>query len=182
MNEYREKIPNPVSDLKTVPNMLEVGTVYSFNVNPNDNHQCLGEYKIKKSRFARVHKYFRKLFQSFNWEYELYPEISTPKDGKRIPRVHYHGFVCFKDIEQLMEWYDHIHVHLKRVSMFEMDSWDGKQKYRDYCQKNGVLMRQICEATNLTYLAKSIYIGKYMIKYIKLQETLEQSRSSSSDC
>lgn len=180
MNEYREKNPTPVGDLKTVPNMLEIGVVYSFNVNPNDAHQCLNEYKVKKSRFIRVHKYFRKVFQSFNWEYELYPEISTPMDGKRIPRVHYHGLVCFKDIDQILEWYDTIHIELKKMSMFEMDSWDAKEKYLNYCKKNQILMEKICEAKNITYRTRSLNMGKCVMNYIK-QRTQEQPCSSSSN-
>lgn len=180
MSDYKEKKNPSDVDLKTAPNMLEVNVVYSFNLNPSDTHQCLGEYKTKTSRFYRVHKYFRKVFQSFNWEYELYPEISTPHDGKRIPRVHYHGFVCFRNIEQILEWYDTIHVRLKGLTMFEMDSWDGKQKYLNYCKKNHVLMEAICEHVNLTYQTKSQHMAKCMINYIK-QRKLESPDSSPSD-
>lgn len=156
--ENKKKTPT----LKLHANMLEIGTIYSITINPDQQHQFYGD----PDRFKKTHKYWSKCFQRYEWEYLLYPEISSPHDSLKLPRIHYHGLVCFRNVNQLLSWYSCIHYDLAKFSYFDMDIWDGRSTYILYSKKNEKLMSKFCKMYKMDYELESLTIKLHMQKHI----------------
>lgn len=147
--------------------MLKKDTLYSFTLNPDDQHQYYGE----ADRLHKVLKYHTKLFQRHCWEYELYPEISTPMDSKTKPRIHFHGFIAFRNTQQLLKWYEVIHYDLGKFAYFDLDTVADVDYYYKYSIKNALLMGKFADIYKMDYKGfKSICIEQLKTKYIKALE------------
>lgn len=161
-----ETPPQESKKLTPKANMLKEGTVYSFTLNPDTTRQyCHTRDDSHRDRIRKVLKYFSKLFQRCNWEYVLYPEISTPSDSTKLPRIHFHGFVCFRDLSQIIAWYSYISVDLEKCAYYNIDTWDKSEVYTLYAKKNETLMNRICEHYKVDYPLKSLRINKLIVKY-----------------
>lgn len=161
-----EKEKTPPQNLKTEPNMLEPKRIYAFTLNPDNIHQFYDSDKNGKSRLFACHRFWRKKISSYQWEYELFPEISTPMNSKSTPRIHYHGLICFRNDRAILEWYDEIHYTLSNISYFDIDTWDGRELYCLYCRKNAGLMKRLCKLANIDYEVISLRISKLKQSYI----------------
>lgn len=140
---------------KHLPNMLNINTLYSFTINPNDTHQFYDNYdKCFHNRIGKVLNYIIRVLSRTNFTYLLYPEISTPmtnkKDGRSLkPRIHVHGFIMFRTYNQLYHWYNEDFNIVDTIGYFDMDTVDDPNFYVKYAQKNLSIMSKILEVAKV---------------------------------
>lgn len=130
-------------ELKKTPksNMMQIDTLYSITINPDDCHQYYGF----PDRMDKLHKYWSKYFEKFSWRYNLYAEFSNPSNSKSFPRYHFHGLILFKSYKQLQRWYTRIQFELAKVAYFDFDTYDHTEHWKIYCRKSQDVMPLICE-------------------------------------
>lgn len=76
-----------------------VNTLYEFTINLHDDYQ----YPTDDLRVMKAKKVLKDVMELNTWNYHLRTEISERKFGKRgnITRIHFHGIIKFKTVEQL---------------------------------------------------------------------------------
>lgn len=142
-----EKKTTSVKPNNKPPDMLTINTLYSFTLNPDDKHQYYGE----PERLYKCMVFVKKLLDKQSFEYHVWPEISTPKNSLKTPRVHFHGFIKFINSMQIAKWYNQIHNQLAKVSYFDIDLANDPEIYHQYSQKNFKLMDAICHYIGIDY-------------------------------
>lgn len=172
--DLKKKI-NPLKDSMFVP-----GRLYSITINPEDTHQY---YRSDKNRIEQSIRYYKKKFQQYNWEYVLVPEISTPNNSKSLPRVHFHGIIAFRNIQQVMQWYNCIAVELSRICYYDIDILNQYDKWNEYMYKNDYIMKELLNSIDPTigYVITSLKINK-IIKHANkiLKETINKDSTNES--
>lgn len=121
-----------------------------LSINPSDKHQ----YINSPVRLKHVHIAVQQLMNKLPYGYELYPEISRPKEGKlydsNFCRVHFHGYIIFQtpgDIERF--FIEHAHILSRQTSICIKLEHD--EKWETYIQKDSVGMQQYCKLEKITY-------------------------------
>ena len=139
-----KKLPkkNPIA------NMYQKGTLYAITINPDDKHQFVDE----PDRLEKITKYWTKLLQKYSLEYNLYAEISTPKNSKSFPRYHFHGIISFRTRGHLRRWYNNTYRELSKISYFDIDTIDDILHWQTYCSKNEAIMKTIVDKYHYTSL------------------------------
>lgn len=136
------------------PNMLEINRLYSFTLNPSDEHQYIED----RQRLELVYKYVRKRFNRYSLEYSLYMEVSSPmssrKNGKpQTPRIHFHGVIMFRNSAQLLNWYSFIFNDMSKYAYFDLDICNDYNIYNAYCRKNLKTMLSLTKDVKLKSLS-----------------------------
>lgn len=138
--------PNLVNDQgnpKVTPkrNMMELNTVYQFNINPDDQSQHFGE----GHRTLMVIKTLKSHLNTLRCAYQLYPEYSVPTEGelnRGLTRLHFHGYIIFTTYAELLHWYEIGQNSLYAFSHICIGPIKDEKYRLKYCKKNKSPMRQ----------------------------------------
>lgn len=141
----------------TTPKMFQHDVVYAFTLNPKDSLQGNQDLNVleRTKKFTKIITTIRKLFDDYDVDYMLYPEISTPEPYRIInrtniiPRLHYHGYIRFTDPAL---FYCHTYIQIaKRIGIFKIKSIDDHKKWNDYIKKDRKVMKKIMHSLKLPY-------------------------------
>lgn len=139
------------------PKMYLPDTVYAFTINPKSSLQGNQELNIleRSKRYRKIIGSIKKMFDDYNIDYLLYPEISTPEPHRVlsrtdiIPRLHYHGYIRFHDPANFYLWtYCQI---VRKIGIFKMKVIDDPVKWYKYIKKDKKVMLKIMRSLELPY-------------------------------
>lgn len=147
----------PNNEPKTFgPDMLSVKTLYTFNLNPNNDHQywndedCRLRYCIRYLVNNNLYKFIN---NRTTISYTLVPEISNSHkyDNPVKNRVHFHGTILFKTIKDIKMWYYYIYNVLNKNFSVEVDTIKNKDTWFSYMYKNKDTMSMFCQMDDIAY-------------------------------
>lgn len=127
---------------------LNIGNVYTFNVNPEDKYQYFTAPKrhvTENGRLEQFEIYWRSMFDSItehNIGLYLQTELSEPITGQsknQSSRLHFHGYIEFEDIHSLKWFLLYGTVLLSRVSTYEIDTIADPDHWYGYVHKQKFL-------------------------------------------
>lgn len=116
-----------------LPSHFNDNVSLSLTINPDDNFQFTS--KVGNQRFQSVRQHvMNDLLQYVEYIecLKLYPDISfpSPLGGGRYPRIHWHGFVTFKNILNFLTKFSSC-SHF----MYDIDSIDDDKYWKAYSKK-----------------------------------------------
>ena len=149
--------------------MFTINIKYAITINPDDTHQYHDNSTLlnKSSgsvtqRLYYVNRYVNNKivlrYKELGIQFELYPEIKNCNDDKKqctIPRIHYHGYVTFINIQGLSLWYMHVYTDIKHMSLVCIKHITDEDKWCEYIFKNKKTMKLLCRYQNVKYGIKS---------------------------
>lgn len=131
---------------------IPLGKKLSFTYNPSDDHQYFG----KPGRLDSFTQYHFKLFKatlSYSCDWVLYPEYSfngtSSEMGRNGPRLHYHGYIIFKDLDDFLEL---SYTKLSLKGKFEIDTIEDESVWYTYCKKASAIMIPMCKKRKIPYI------------------------------
>lgn len=139
------------------PDMLAIKTLYTFNMNPNDDHQYFNDED------DRLRYCIRYLINNTMWKFinnrttikfVLVPEIDNSHKYSGPPkknRVHFHGTIIFKTIKDIKMWYYYIYNVLTKNFSVEVDTIENKDTWFNYMYKNKDTMQMFCQIDKIPY-------------------------------
>lgn len=146
--------------IKTPKKMLSIKTIYKMDITISD--QCLYvNYgpEIRTNRLALITKRVQKVLRFCNFRYKFYTEFSTPekiykasKAGASdiIPRVHFHGIVCFPSYKSLYSFYNVDCIRLIQLGRIEIDTIGDHTIWKDYITKDYETMKELTKLAGIT--------------------------------
>lgn len=160
------------------PDMLTINVKYAFSLNPDNCHQFTDNSTLMNKLGASVSKrlyYVNRYvsnkivypYRELGISFEIYPEIKCPSEKQnkeKTPRIHYHGYVTFTNIQGLSIWYMYVYECIRRVSSIcvkEMKTEEDEQNWSNYVFKNKGIMKPICQYQQVKYGIKT-----HKVKYI----------------
>ncbi len=144
---------------KDKPDMLKVNKLYSITINPEN--QC---YESTTGRLKRIVKRVKRHMDMLTCEYCLYYEYSTPKwNGCAIPRLHFHGFIYWRNSCQLGKFYEVDYVRLTKIGYFELDTINDAERWQKYSSKNSTLIHKFIRKLEVPYPISSLMFHKSVI-------------------
>lgn len=114
------------------PELIEVGTQYSFNFSPSDDRQFWNNV----DRIGSLKTYFTTfILKRSSMHIDAYMEIS------RNGRLHFHGTCKFLKQEHIIEFFvDHLH-YIQNNGIIEIDTISDLDKWLVYCRKSQHLIK-----------------------------------------
>lgn len=108
-------------------------TTLSITINPDDKVQFTT--KNGQQRWAKVRQHLMEFLLTNEKDFEtlkLYPDISFPQPlgGGRYPRIHWHGFVKFKNVINFLTNFTSTSHY-----MIDIDTMDDKAYWKAYSKK-----------------------------------------------
>lgn len=129
--------------------LIRPDTIYAWTIAPDDKHQYLGVRRPKslgaKTRLQSVQDSFAKVFTELeisNIEFYLVTEFTEPFTGKtiaQIPRIHYHGYIYFPDVESILGFLQYDALDLSTKCMQTIKPLTDKAKWSSYLTKHQFL-------------------------------------------
>ncbi len=126
--------------------------VYAFNVSPDDHHQYVTKPPKTTSdkvdsvdRLKTFNRYWSNFFTEFKLndiEIFLRTELSEPvheKSANQESRLHFHGYILFKDVSALKWFLLYGTVLLSRVSRYTIVKISDADVWRVYVRKQSFL-------------------------------------------
>ncbi len=121
-------------------NFYQIGKRYSITLNPPDKYQFVSK---GYDRFSTFRNFVYGQVLASRFEYELFIEISEPhefqKQGYLGPRLHMHGYVCFRTRKELREFLLYGYYKLTRWTSVDIDTIDDNKKWYSYCTKQKLI-------------------------------------------
>lgn len=129
---------------------------YSFTLNPCDDFQYFKEEqpdcRLLKCYNNTLH--LLKTYLSDIAEVKLQLEISMPSNSSKVStgtRIHWHGWIRFTDPFKFLLSIFH---RLKGKFIFEIDSIDETDKWKEYVNKDKTYFNKLCKAYDCPYELK----------------------------
>lgn len=165
-----EPITNPTTgELKQYStDMLDINVVYGITINPSE------QFFKDSFRFITIYSVLFNFLQTVNFEYELFPEVSSPptsRVGSRVclPRLHFHGYIKFKTYFALTEFYQSEYYKLSKFSSIDIHH----DLNPSYPLKNKSIMSPIIKQLKLPYKI----IKCNVIKALKSKDFTQRGKS-----
>lgn len=108
------------------PERIELNRIFTFSVNPDDNFQYF-EKNVAQERLKKAEQHMESIIKAFiNVDTVLYIDVS------RTGRIHWHGTIMFKTLNQVRDFYlDHLNQLLQHHTV-EIDTISNPETNEDY--------------------------------------------------
>lgn len=141
---------------------------YEITINPEK------QYQMKVDRMQKVYADLVKWLECRKMDYNLVVEISEPtygnKDRGSLPRIHWHGWVLFRDDTEVYDWLLYGIYTLTRWADYQINTM--REDYWDkYMAKQSGIMIPCCRHYHIPYMVNPSSITRVPGKVVKNTKT-----------